>query len=133
MQFNITTDYAIRSVVYLASHPGVCNCPDISESMVIPISYLRKILHKLKEAGLVRNFLGSNGGFALAKPAEEITLLEIIRIMEDTVFINRCLEYDHYCSREAVAACPINRVYCKLQAQLEETLNVSVAALLQAE
>ena len=72
-----------------------------------------------------------NGGFAVNKPAQQIDLLSIIRIMENTVKINRCLEEDEYCSRFATATCPVRSFYCILQDELESKLSsITIKSLL---
>ena len=78
-----------------------------------------------------RTYVGKNGGFAVNKPAQQIDLLSIIRIMENTVKINRCLEEDEYCSRFATATCPVRSFYCILQDELESKLSsITIKSLL---
>lgn len=82
-------------------------------------------------AGLTRTYVGKNGGFAVNKPAQQIDLLSIIEIMENTVKINRCLEEDEYCSRFATATCPVRSFYCILQDELESKLSsITIKSLL---
>ena len=99
MQLNITTDYAIRIVLYLGQSQEKLSANQISEDMCIPKGYLEKVLRKLKKASYVSADLGTKGGYYLNKGLEDITLGELIREMENTVKINRCLEADEYCSR----------------------------------
>lgn len=119
MQINITTDYAIRAVLYLAVRNSITTSGEIAESMGIPKSYILKITNKLQEAGIVKRIVGSKGGFILAKSSEKINMYEIIKIMEPTMKINRCLEEDEYCSRFATESCPVRKFYNNLQNDLE--------------
>jgi len=118
MQINVTTDYAIRAVLYLAIQNSITTSNDISVAMGIPKSYILKITNKLQEAGIVRRIVGARGGFALAKGQEEITLYDILEIMEPTMRINRCLEEDKHCSRFATENCPVRKFYSNLQNEL---------------
>ena len=121
MRLNITTDYAIRIILYLSMKGVIISSKELSETMKIPENYVLEVARKLTRAGLTRTYVGKNGGFAVNKPAQQIDLLSIIEIMENTVKINRCLEEDEYCSRFATATCPVRSFYCILQDELEST------------
>ena len=122
MQLNITTDYAIRIVIYLATTNQLTVAKEISDNMVIPQNYVIKIMKKLKDAGIVETYNGVNGGYKLRKSADEISLLDIIKIMEKTIMINRCLEADEYCSRNAIKECSMRKYYINIQNLLESKL-----------
>ena len=102
MQLNITTDYAIRLLLCLEEVGVKKTGPLIAEEMVIPPKYIVKITTKLRTAKLIGSEPGSQGGYYLMKPLENITLMEVLSVMESTVKINRCLEPDAYCSRGGV-------------------------------
>lgn len=123
MQLNITTDYAIRTVLYLAIQGKITPSNEISERMGIPKNYLLKITRKLSEAGIISRHKGIYGGFALKKKPKEITLLDIIEIMEGTTKINRCLEEDEYCSRFATDTCPVRSFYASLQGYVRKKMS----------
>lgn len=120
MQLNVTTDYAIRSLLYIAIQNKPVTSPDIANVMVIPPNYLITIMAKLKKAGIVSVLRGKEGGYYLAKKPEEISLLDIINVMEGTTRINRCLEKDKYCSRFASESCPVRSVYVAMQNCIED-------------
>ena len=119
MQLNVTTDYAIRSLLYLVIKKRPTIGPEISETMKIPHSYLMTIMAKLKKLGFVETQRGHIGGYYLAKAPEDISLLDIIEAMEGTTRINRCLEDDRYCSRFATENCPVRNVYSAMQKSME--------------
>ena len=132
MQFIITTDYAIRLVYYLSSEKEMKNTTAIASSLGIPASYVQKVVKPLKDAGILEAVEGTQGGYRLAKKADEITLFDIISATEKTMKINRCLEADAYCSRLAVPTCPVRKVYTVLQRQLEDHLSeITVSQLLE--
>lgn len=119
MQLNKTTDYAIRIVIYLAITNELTVAKEISDKMAIPQNYIIKIMKKLKDAGIIETYSGVKGGYKLKKSADEISLLDIIEIMEKTIKINRCLEENTYCSRRETDKCPIYRYYELIQRELE--------------
>lgn len=120
MQLNIETDYAVRTVLYLTDKDGYEPSARIADQMVIDREILKKILHRLQKAGIVVGRAGSEGGYALSRPAENISLLSVIETMEGTVKINRCLEKDGYCSRKKSGSCAVHKFYASVQNMLEQ-------------
>ncbi|MGX8833679.1 RrF2 family transcriptional regulator [Amedibacillus sp. YH-ame6] len=132
MQLNVTTDYAIRIVLCLASNTKPVSSTILFEKLGIPQSYVLKIAKKLEKAGLVKTHIGTYGGYSLAKSTSEINLFDVIDIMENTAKINRCMEDDHYCSRFAVETCPVRKFYCLLQEEIKEKLvSITIESLLE--
>lgn len=84
MRVTAKVDYAIRAAIVLASHEGegAVKGDRIAEAQQIPSKYLENILAELRQDGLVRSQRGAEGGYWLARPAEHITLAEIIRAVE---------------------------------------------------
>ena len=62
MQLKLTTDYAIRTIVYLATQSGITSVAEIGNKMGISENYLMKVLKALKDAGLVAGYQGKRGG-----------------------------------------------------------------------
>ena len=122
VQLNLSTDYAIRCMIYLAQRPNGDSASGISKVVGIERVHTQKILRKLQKSNLVKSTMGSAGGFSLNRPADSITLLEIISAMEKTILINRCLEEDRYCSLTRSHICPVRQVYVNLQEYMEEYL-----------
>lgn len=134
MQLNITTDYMIRTVLYLASTKGIRSSADIAEAMFISHGYLSKITNKLKSAGFIGVQKGAGGGFFLALSPKDITLLDIIQCSEGIIKINRCLQEDGYCNRFAVDVCPVHKSFQKIQTLIEKSFaSVSIEDLLLGE
>lgn len=125
MQLSITTDYAIRTVVYLATTGRVCSSSEISEAMAIPKKYIADFTLPLKQGGILCTQKGPTGGYALAKAANKITLREVWEAMEGTTRINRCLERDHFCSRHAEGNCPVRSCYEVLQKRIDDVLDTT--------
>lgn len=128
MQLNITTDYALRLVYYLASVRRPAGSAEISNSMAIPQSALGPISQKLKKGGILKTRRGASGGYLLAKTPDKISLGEIINLMEGTTRINRCLEPDNYCNRQGVPSCPFHQFYAQIQFCLDEAFQKKTIA-----
>lgn len=122
MQLNITTDYAIRTILCMGKKDNLVTVGTISQTMHIPEKYLAKILKKLKDAKLVGSISGVKGGYYLTKNLDEITFGEVLEIMETTTRINRCLEEDKLCSRSATENCPVRNYYLHLQNRIDNTI-----------
>jgi Rrf2 family protein len=86
LQVSAKTDYALRAAAELAraatEESGPVKGEWISEAQRIPKKFMENILHDLKRAGIVRTRRGASGGYWLARPAEEISLAEVIRAVE---------------------------------------------------
>lgn len=132
MQFNITTDYAIRTVVLLAAAQRKMTTEEISTAMAIPLNYLKKIINQLGKKNILDVHRGRYGGFILSKEAKDINLYDIVEAVEPNIKINRCLEEHCYCSRNAIKSCPVRKVYTDLQGKMEEILKNSTVADLVA-
>lgn len=134
MQLTLMTDYAIRTVLYLAEKGRIVPMGEIAEHMSIPKTYLMKVLRTLRGAGYIDANAGINGGYYLTVKPEELTLWDVIQATEGTIRLNRCLEDDHFCSRDATGSCPVRAFYVTVQGTVEEQLSsVTVARLLERQ
>lgn len=115
MQLTSTTDYAIRIVCYLAAQRQMISTSELSQELSVPSSYIPKITKKLKQAGIIKAYEGTNGGYMLAKQPENISLMKIISCVEETMAINRCLEEDRFCSRNLEDTCKIHKILLSLR------------------
>jgi Rrf2 family transcriptional regulator, nitric oxide-sensitive transcriptional repressor len=80
--FSQTTEYALRAMVCLAQTPDeLAAAPTLARQTRVPANYLAKVLQQLAAAGLVNGRRGVGGGYRLAKPAEQITLFDIVTAM----------------------------------------------------
>ena len=84
MRVSAKADYAIRAAAELAAveGSGQLRADKIAEAQDIPIKFLESILLELKHAGIVRSQRGAEGGYALARPAAEISLADVIRAVD---------------------------------------------------
>lgn len=128
MQLNLSTDYALRSLLVLADSDDGVSSSDISHQIGIEREFTLKILRQLHEGGFVEAIRGRRGGYKLSRPLAQISLLEVLSHMEDSMYINRCLEPDHFCSRNGVnKGCAARNFYLAFQTRLENMLgNISL-------
>lgn len=83
MRIPATVDYAIRALAELAGDPdGPVTAERLASAQQIPLKFLRTIMTDLKRARLVTSQRGPEGGFALARPADEISLADIFRAVD---------------------------------------------------
>ena len=131
MQLNLETDYAIRTLLYLAQKGEKASSGEISRQMAVPKSMISKFAAPLQEAGIMTHLRGAGGGFALCRDPGDISLHEVVNLLEGTTRINRCLEADHFCSRGAAGTCPVRRFYEQVQSRMEEAFkDKTIASLL---
>lgn len=128
MQLNITTDYAIRLTLYLSTCDKPTTSSELSSQLVVPQNYVSGIMKKLISSGIAASHPGISGGYFLIKEPHEITMYDIIAVMENTTRINRCLEPDRYCSRHATDTCPVRKFYVSLQNNIDENLKTTTLA-----
>ncbi len=119
MRITQEADYAFRIVRCLAvSENGKMGSIDISDCAGIPHRFTFKILRKLTHAKITDSIRGKGGGYRLAKTPKEITLLELVEIIDGPVYINKCLEPNYECSMHTNTLCQLHR---KIR-QISETI-----------
>ncbi|MGL4847315.1 MAG: RrF2 family transcriptional regulator [Clostridium sp.] len=86
-------DYALRAIrtMYNLGEDNRIEASVIAEKEEIPLRFLFKILRKLRKAGIVDSFRGTNGGYVLKKPLEELTIKDVIEAVEGPIYINKCV------------------------------------------
>ena len=123
MKLTRAGEYAIRFVLFLAKQePGTLHSRrEVAEAMDIPYPFLSKVANYLTKTGLVNVAQGAKGGYRLARPKEEISLLDVIQAVEGEIFLNECLCGFDVCGFQP--GCPVHRVWAKAQQCLTETLS----------
>jgi Rrf2 family protein len=105
MKLSKRGEYGIRALITLASKEDVGEVVQIKEIATrekIPVKFLEQILLTLKNAGLVKSRMGSGGGYYLGKPVDQITLGQIVRILDGPLAPIRCVSQTAY----EKCACP---------------------------
>ena len=83
MQFKASTDYGMRAILYLAARNTTCSSRDIAEDMSIPRDYLIQLAQLLRNAGIIEARPGKHGGYRLARPADQISVLDVINALDE--------------------------------------------------
>lgn len=92
MQLTKHTDYSLRVLIYLALDPsGLGTITDIADRYGISKNHLVKIVHKLAKLGYVESVQGRGGGVRLGMPADEISVGDIVRAMENSLKVIDCV------------------------------------------
>jgi len=99
LQVSRKIDYALRAMIHLAGLPEgrIAPLQDLSSTLHLPREFLAKILKILADGGLVRSARGAHGGYQLARPAGDISFLEVIEAAEGPVQLNVCLDHKDRC------------------------------------
>jgi Rrf2 family transcriptional regulator, iron-responsive regulator len=124
MRLTRQTNYAIRALMYCAASDGThVRVSEIAKAYSISELFLFKIIQPLVEAGMIETLRGRNGGIRLAKPAGKITLLDVVRVTEDSFAMAECFE-------SGVVDCPLIDA-CELNVALRKALNAFFEVLSQ--
>jgi len=116
MRLTRQTNYAIRILMYCAANDDrLSRIPEIAAAYTVSELFLFKILQPLVENGLVETVRGRNGGVRLGRPADQITLFDVVRVTEESFAMAECFENDN-------ADCPLIDS-CALNSALREALN----------
>ncbi len=121
------TDYAVRTVLYLArEHERVVSVTEIAQAMLIPKSFLAKILQRLVRNNIVQSIRGVKGGFRLAKKPGEISLLAIMEAIQGITGINVCAVDSRKCRMSS--ACVVHPVWVEIRKEVEGRLKKQTIA-----
>lgn len=123
MCLTLESDYAVRIIGCLTSECKRIDAKNISERTGVSLRFSLKILRKLVSAGLVKSYKGMQGGYELAKPPSEITLLDVISTVEGKYFLNRCQEEDFICTRGAKGCCAYQQVFNEISSLVNQKLS----------
>jgi Rrf2 family protein len=104
----------------------------LAEEQDVPYQLACKLMQQLHAAKLVESCMGARGGFRLGRGAGEISLLDVVEVVQGRLSLNRCLLNNTCCPR--TANCPVRARMGELQTQMDEYLGgVTLADLLQAQ
>lgn len=116
-----TSKYAIRAMIYMAlnrEHDAKIGIKKISSELGIPAPFLAKILQVLAKRKLLTSTKGPNGGFALNKNPQKISLYEIVTIIDGNDIFDKCLISDRSCNDENIP-CPLHNNYESIRLELK--------------
>jgi len=115
---------ALRHLTVTAARPGSrpsASAKDIAEAYRIPLPLLSKILQKLAKGGLLISEQGTNGGYRLSRPAQEINALEVIRTIDGPIILTKCFTEHPGCDQSTL--CTVREPLRKVSQGIEEVLS----------
>jgi len=123
MRVSTRSRYGLRFMAELAASygRGSVSMKDIARSQGLSEKYLSQILITLKSAGLVKGFRGVHGGYILAKSPDEITLKDIVNVLEGDLSLIDCVNDPGKCPREPI--CVTQEVWQKVGHAISQTLD----------
>ena len=127
MYLSKTSGYALHALISMESAEGrSCFVHDIAQATGIKKPYLAKIINQLVHRGFVVAKRGYRGGVSLARPASEITLLEIVQAIEGEGWSRPCLFGLEDC--RAQASCPAHALWQETREKIDHALRVTTLA-----
>ncbi len=130
--FSTKAEYGVRVMAHLAGRldgDGPVSLNAIAEAAGLPQAYLEHLAARLRKAGLVQSHRGARGGYTLARPAEAITMAEVVRALEGDIAPIECITSDAdgllTCVREVdkkQEPCPTKLLWTRVQGSIVRTL-----------
>lgn len=135
MMFSTKAEYGIRLMVELARRQGdrapaePVSLSEIASHDGLPLAYLEHLVARLRRAELVLSRRGARGGYLLARPADEITMAEVVAALEGSIAPTECISQapngELRCTRETEQPgepCPTKLLWTRVQSSIVDTL-----------
>jgi Rrf2 family protein len=130
MMFSTKAEYGIRIMAHLAAYDGdgPVSLSAIADAEGLPLAYLEHLVQRLRRAELVDSRRGAHGGYTLSRPAETITMAEVVEALEGDIAPIECISAQDdgtlVCSREAATdrVCPTKVLWTRVQGSIVRTL-----------
>lgn len=126
MRLSTKGRYGLRALVDLAaySEERPVSISEIAKRQDISIRYLEQLLAKLKKAGIVKSIRGAQGGYLMAKNAEEVSVGDVLRILEGDLVLVECTELTET-QKSCIGSryCVTKSVWKKINDSIEQTVD----------
>ncbi|MCL1823020.1 MAG: Rrf2 family transcriptional regulator [Oscillospiraceae bacterium] len=124
MHITLETDYAIRIVDLLAKNKEQkhLDAKSISEKTGVSHRYALKILRKLVASDIVKSYKGVYGGYELQKKPRDVSLYDVVEVMEGIYKFSRCLDENYDCSCNGGLPCAYQSVFGEISETVQNTL-----------
>ncbi len=125
------TDYALRALCFIAGEKDkITPAAGLVKKIKIPRPFLRKLLQALHKKGILNSYKGQGGGFSLNRPADKISLVDLIEIFQGPLKLNECLFKRLPCPN--VKTCALKRRIDKIEKYvISELRSINLASLLR--
>ena len=129
MQLNLSTDIALRTLIYLGQKNETATIAEVSEAFEIVKTHLMKVVMQLVAAGVVVSERGRNGGIRLTRDASEIVVGDVVRLMESNLALLYCMKEDaqNDCC-PLMPSCRLRKIILNAQKAFMDTLDGSTLA-----
>jgi len=119
ISFSVKSKYGLTAVFALAQLPlgSPMQSKQLSERFDIPQAYLEQLLLSLKKSGIIKSLRGCNGGYVLARPAQDVTVYDILVCLEGP---------PRFCD---TACGPLQKFWQSKEARIQDLFSVSIADL----
>jgi Rrf2 family iron-sulfur cluster assembly transcriptional regulator len=128
MQVTRASEYGMLGLIALGRRPlgEVVMVDVLAREEGIPPTFLGKIFQSLNKAGIVRSARGTGGGFALARSADEVSVLEVIEAVEGPIAFQRCLEPEADCTH--MGGCALCGLFSEAQDRVKDVFGRTTVA-----
>lgn len=124
MRITQESDYALRIITTMALHGDIIDASTISSATSVTQRFALKILNKLVKGEIISSFKGAKGGYKLAKPPADISLREVIELIDGPIAIARCVDSAESCSLKCdKTACVYHHIFDTISADLAKKLD----------
>lgn len=129
MQLNLSTDIALRTLIYLGQKDNAATIQEVADAFDIAKTHLMKVVMALVAANFLVSERGRNGGIRLALDAQDISIGDVVRLMESNLALVACMKDD-----ATNAACPLlprcrlKKLFTRAQEAFFDTLDQSSLA-----
>lgn len=124
MNISAKSRYAVRALIELAQHNGDSPVPiaDIAARRGIPLQFLEQLFSTLRKAGILNSHRGVRGGFSFKKLPEDVSVLDVVQVLDGNVAPASCTVGAPCDKREA---CVMNEVWSDVKSNMEEVLGAA--------
>ena len=132
MRISTKGRYGLRTLMDIAMHQnkGAVTLNDIAKRQEISVKYLWQVINPLKTSGLLNVTRGAKGGYVLARRPEEITMLDIVTILEGPLSLVECLTTEDFCNR--IDSCVARSVWHEVNQVVQKALSgITLAEVLR--
>ncbi len=125
MTFSKACNYGVRAALYVATRnqQEFVSIKEISEKLNISFHFLTKILQTLTQSGIMTSFRGPKGGVALAKPAIEISLLDVVQAIDGESLFTECVLGLNNCGDDE--PCPLHNQWTGIRQNIHDLLETT--------
>lgn len=129
MKLSTRGRYGLKAMVDLAVHygKGMVSTASLAAMQGISDAYLEQLIAALRKAGLVTSLRGAQGGYALARPPDEINVSEVLRVLEGSTTVMDCVGTERVECGNA-CSCSARPLWLKLQNRIDEVLGSTTLA-----